>query len=227
MSLNNQFAIVPRGPKHYQRFIIHFRKPTCFSSFYEYYIECNHNQYDLREIAGSKRYQQLVSQCFLCPICPSVFSEHYHKETRACNILCTPERLVYQPPLPIEQDSTHDCSQHYIFIRQQTIPSRIIHDFSPHFVTEYSWSYAITIIHGATCFPPSPAKPKREPRVPRRMREKPEKKKRKRRRRKRLAVIAENTTGQCVNQFESPIGNIGEGLPENVNSPIDVAVDQF
>lgn len=208
MSLENEFAKVPRGNKNYQRFVICYRKPAIFSSQFEYYIACEHNQYSTKEIAGNKRFQQLVSTCFLCPVCPSIYSEHYHQETRKCNQLCTPERIVFQPPIPIQEDSTHDCTRHYIQIRQTIIPSYVTHDYSPHFTTKHSWRYALTIIHGATCFPPPlPKLPRTEPRIPRRMRERAPREKRKRKRRKRKTKIF----GQCDPHFESSICNNGEG----------------
>lgn len=209
MTLNNEFATVPRGIKNYQRFSIHYRKPTIFSSQYEYYIACEHNQYSTKEIAGNKRFQQLVSTCFLCPICPSIFSEHYHQETRKCNQLCTPERIVFQPPIPIQEDSTHDCTRHYIRTRQPIIPSYVTFDYSPHFTTKHSWRYALTIIHGATCLPPSlPKPPRTDPRIPRRMREKAPRKKRKRKRRNRK----QEQFGQCHSSSVPSICNSGDGF---------------
>jgi hypothetical protein len=128
---------------------------------------------------------------------------------------------VFQPPIPIEQDSKHDCSRHYIPIRQTIIPSCITHDFSPHFTTEYAWDYCITIIHGATCFPPSTPKPRKEPKIPKRMREKPPKKKRKRKQRRRGNRGAAQF-GQCHDPVDSIIGNIGDGSSISLNSPTAV-----
>jgi hypothetical protein len=213
MSLNNEFATVPRTTKNYRRFIIHYRKPTNFSSFFEYHIECEHNEYNSKKLAGNKRFQLLVSTCLLCPLCPTVFSEHYHQETRKCNTLCIPERLVFQPSLPI-----HDCSRHYILTRQQIIPSRITYDYSPHFTSKYSWYYALNIIHGATCFPPKPVRTTpREPRIPKRLREKSPKKKRKRRKRRRKNRM--HQLGQFDSDLNPAICNSGDGLSEQHNSP--------